>query len=244
HKVVPFVGDLVPEPEIADPNNVILFGAYTLRHFAARYGLRPGTFVIRPFLGEVPWRPFLLNGEGVRTMPLQDVPTQVAEDGRAWFLRPVADGKEVAGRVMGASEIRALAAQVLALSDDEIPCGSLRHDTELLLAPPARIFKEWRVWVVNDRVVSWSLYKEGPRVTYRAEIDDDARAFAEQVIAANPGYAPAYVLDICRAKAGLRLLETNCINAAGFYAADLNALVAALEECATGLRLTNRHRPR
>jgi hypothetical protein len=37
------------------------------------------------------------------------------------------------------------------------------------------------------------------------------------------------VIDICRTDEGLRMLETYCINAAGFYAADLARLVAAIE---------------
>ena len=45
----------------------------------------------------------------------------------------------------------------------------------------------------------------------------------------NPGYAPAYVMDICRTESGLQLLETNCINAAGFYAADVMTLAAAID---------------
>ncbi|WP_277814114.1 ATP-grasp domain-containing protein [Rhodobacter capsulatus] len=45
----------------------------------------------------------------------------------------------------------------------------------------------------------------------------------------NPGYAPAYVMDICSTETGLKLLETNCINAAGFYAADVMKLAAAID---------------
>ena len=48
------------------------------------------------------------------------------------------------------------------------------------------------------------------------------------MVDANPGYSPAYVIDVCRTGEGLKLLETNCINAAGFYAADLNKLAAAI----------------
>ena len=36
--------------------------------------------------------------------------------------------------------------------------------------------------------------------------------------------------DICRTDAGLHLLETNCINAAGFYAADVMRLTAAIND--------------
>jgi hypothetical protein len=45
----------------------------------------------------------------------------------------------------------------------------------------------------------------------------------------NPGYSPAYVVDICRTEEALKLLETNCINAAGFYAADLTKLAADID---------------
>jgi hypothetical protein len=36
-------------------------------------------------------------------------------------------------------------------------------------------------------------------------------------------------MDICRTEEGLRLLETNCINAAGFYAADLTKLAVTID---------------
>ena len=35
-------------------------------------------------------------------------------------------------------------------------------------------------------------------------------------------------MDICRTDTGLKMLETNCINAAGFYAADLLKLADAI----------------
>ncbi len=30
HKVVPFIGELTPNPIIKDPNDVVMFGSYTL----------------------------------------------------------------------------------------------------------------------------------------------------------------------------------------------------------------------
>ena len=81
----------------------------------------------------------------------------------------------------------------------------------------------------RDEIVTFSLYKEGSRIFYRHEIDDDALEFAKRLVEANPHYAPAYVIDICRTDDGLRMLETNCINAAGFYEADLLKLVSAID---------------
>jgi len=228
HKVVPFVGELDPEPVIDNPNSVVLFGSYTLWRYAERKSLNPGVFKIRPFVHEESWQPFLLNGADALFLTLRDIPDRLPREERAWFMRPVDDSKAQPGQVRSATEIIQLAARVLELDEDEIPSGSLRHDTELMLTEPVRILQEWRIWVVDDVVQTASLYKEGNRIIYRHEIDPDALEFAERLVRLNPGYARAYVMDVCRVEEGLRLLETNCINAAGFYAADLAKLAQAI----------------
>ncbi|MEM8793286.1 MAG: ATP-grasp domain-containing protein [Pseudomonadota bacterium] len=229
HKVVPFVGDLIPEPAIEDPEAVVFFGSYTLWRYARRHGFKPGVFRIRPFVHEAPWHPYFLNGADARFMTLREVPERLEDDGQLWFLRPVADSKEEPGRVRSTGEIHEIARKVLALEPDEIPLGALRHDTELMLTAPVRIEREWRFWIIQDRVVTFSLYKDGTRVVYRHEAEPEVRDFAQILADQNPGYSPAYVIDICRTAEGLRMLETNCINAAGFYAADLDELATAID---------------
>lgn len=228
HKIVPFIGQIEPEPEIANPNSVVLFGAYSFWQYAKKHDLKPGVFKLRPFVHEKPWQPYMLNGIDAIFVSLRDIPSKLPNDQKSWFMRPVDDSKEEPGKVRSASDIIKLAEKVLKLDEREIPTGSLRHDTELMLTPPARIIKEWRIWVVDDVVQTFSLYKEGERVVYRQEIDDDALQFANELVGLNPNYSRAYVMDICRTEAGLKLLETNCINAAGFYAADLKKLAKAI----------------
>lgn len=233
HKVIPFVGDLVPAPEVANPRAVVMFGAYSLWRYAEAHDYWPGVFKLRPFLHEAAWGPYLLNGPGALIVTVAELPERLADDGTLWFLRPVDDSKELAGTVKSSGEILEIAAKVLALPAEDLPRGSLQHDTILMLCRPKAIQKEWRVWIVNTRIITVSLYKEGGRVVYRNEIDDDARAFASAMAKLNPDYALAYVMDICRTADGLFLLETNCINAAGFYAADLVALAAAINGLAS-----------
>ncbi|MEZ5791845.1 MAG: DUF4343 domain-containing protein, partial [Nitratireductor sp.] len=50
HKVVPFAGELIPEPVIRDPNKVVMFGSYALWRYAQARGLRPGVFKLDPFI--------------------------------------------------------------------------------------------------------------------------------------------------------------------------------------------------
>lgn len=229
HKVVPFVGDLTPEPDIADPSAVVMFGSYALSHYAEANGLEPGVYRIRPFVHETPWQPYMLNGPDAMFLSVSEIEDQLPAYGGPWFIRPVEDSKEQPGKVRTASEIRETARKVMSLNPDEIPGGSLRPDTRMMLTPPAQIFTEWRVWIVDAQVVTYSLYKEGSRVIYRNDIDADALEFAGQLARLNDGYSPAYVMDICRCDGGLRLLETNCINAAGFYAADLQKLAVVFD---------------
>src|SRR5258708_474178 len=43
HKVVPFIGELEPVPELAT-SNVICIGSYSMRHAAKKNGWNPGVF--------------------------------------------------------------------------------------------------------------------------------------------------------------------------------------------------------
>ncbi len=229
HKVVPFVGALIPEPVIVDPGAVVMFGSYALWKNAEANKYAPGVFRIRPFVHECAWHPYLLNGSDALFLSLRDIPGRLIDDGRTWFLRPVGDSKEEPGNVKSTGDIIRMAEKVLALDEADIPTGSLRHDTQLMLTKPIRILREWRLWVVDEQIVTYSLYKEGTRVVYRHEIADDALEFAQRMVELNLGYAPAYVMDICQTEAGLKLLETNCLNAAGFYAADVVKIAAAID---------------
>ena len=234
HKVIPFVGELIPEPTIEDSSRVIMFGSYALWRYARDKQLSPGVYTLRPFVHEAVWHPHLLNGTDALFLTLAEISDMLPDDGRDWFMRPVDDSKAEPGRVRDSHEIHALAKKVSLLDPADIPNGSLRPDTALMLTHPVNIQQEWRLWAVAGRIVTYSLYKQGARVVYRSEIDNDALVFAQRMVDLNSDYAPAYVIDICRTQDGLHLLETNCLNAAGFYAADLAKLVIALEDLDEG----------
>jgi hypothetical protein len=231
HKIIPFIGVPLPAPEIIDPAAVIFLGMYSTRLYAREHGLTPGVFELRPFVLEEAWQPFLLNARDkalfATTREIVDV---VRNDPRElFFVRPVEDSKTLTGSIMTLTEIEDTVQKVLKLKPTDIPEGSFAHDTDLMIFDPVTILQEWRVWIVDDKIVTYSLYKSGSTVVYRNEIDDDAKEFGAKMVALNPAYAKAYVMDVCRTPEGLRLLETNCCNSAGFYAADLFKFVEAIE---------------
>jgi ATP-grasp domain, R2K clade family 3 len=195
HKVVPFVGDLVPWPEIPDPRSVVMFGAYSLWCHAKAHGLWPGVFRLKPFLRQAAWQDHLLNGPGAIIATVARLPDRLADDGTLWFPRPVDDSKDLAGTVKSTGEILDIAAKVLALPAEDLPSGSPQRATELMLCRPMAIQKEWQVWIAQNRIVTFSLYKEGGRGVCRTEIDDDARALGQRMVRLNPDYALAYVMD-------------------------------------------------
>lgn len=226
HKVVPFVGELDPKPVI-NQQNVIMIGSYSLRHYASQHGLTPGVFEIRPFLHEHAWQPHLLNGLDSKVIEAQYLGS--LEPDTDYFIRPLDDSKAISGRVMTGSEVEYMVRALHGLKPEEYVRGGLTPETLLMVCEPINIQQEWRTWVVDDEVVAYSLYRLGHKIIYRREMDDDALAFAREMVKLNPGYSGAYVLDICRCDMGLKIIETNCLNAAGFYAGDLFKIVEALE---------------
>lgn len=84
---------------------------------------------------------------------------------------------------------------------------------------------------MDRRVVTTSLYKRDEQVLHDTHIDDDVLGFAQRM--AQEPWQPdrAYVLDVSLdLERQTRVIEVNTLNAAGFYAADIQKLVKALEE--------------
>jgi hypothetical protein len=220
----------VPELVVDDPNRVVVFGYYSAQAFVRERGYKPGVFELRPYVLEQAWQPYLLNPRAAATIvKVRDISDRVSDDARRYFVRPVEDSKTMSGTVLTGAELRATAAAVMELPTERLVAGRLAPDTELLLSTPTTIQKEWRVWVVAGDVVTWSLYKMAGQMVVRQEIDQDALDFVRSMIEANPGYSEAYVIDVCRTEEGLRIIETNCINASGYYDADLQKLIGAIE---------------
>lgn len=137
-----------------------------------------------------------------------------------FFIRPTADSKYFAGTVMSGKELSDWKQKVAVLGEDD---GSgLRADTEIMWAAPKHIDAEYRTWVIDGKIVTATRYpKSGPA-------DTAALSFARRMVEI---YAPlrAFVLDVCLSDDVWKIVEINTINAAGFYAADLDALVGAIQ---------------
>jgi hypothetical protein len=159
------------------------------------------------------------------------------EDDEPRFIRPIEDSKVFAGGVFEWDEFRQWQRNVCVL---ELDYGnSLMPETLVQVCMPKTIYSEYRYWIVGTKVVTRSLYKRGNTVTYSPIVDARFDGFVADVLrgdditltTANNGWMPhrAFVLDVCETPDGIKIVEINTINAAGFYAGNVQDLVVALE---------------
>lgn len=234
-KVVPFVGEI--DPDISPEGNVMCIGSYSMRHVAKRKGWTPGVFDIghlHHYDYPKKWRGHLLNDDAV-FCSMKDVLYHF--DGREQegmvFLRPSTDSKFLNGGLHTRKEIEEILDNLYKLGTPD-PAG-LSLCTSMMVATPKNVVAEYRFWIVDGQVVTWSLYKRGDRVIYSSEVERDAISYVGSSVMEHPqmhrNIARAFVLDVARMLDGtFKIIEANTLNASGFYAADVQKLVMAIED--------------
>jgi len=221
--------DDVDEPFIDTNQKIIVMGATSLTRIAKDRGWAPGTYLTDDFDFEK-WRDGfgkenILNGESI-TARICD-PINVINMSDHLFVRPVDDSKAFAGTVMSKYDFFDWVQSMSAIEEEEFQ--PLHKNTKIAIANWKHISAEYRLFVVRGKVVTASLYKQGNVVRSSEIVDRDVLVFAAHMIHAwQP--APAFVIDIADTDNGFKVIEINNINSAGFYAADCQKIVAALED--------------
>jgi hypothetical protein len=229
-KIIPFVGEMEHDLDIT--GNVICIGSYSMRHLAKKKGWVPGVFDLEPFTYDVcieKWPGHMLNQDAVVVM-FYDVMQFLHSDfnDEPVFIRPIADSKAFAGGIMDHAELSEFWQNMHNLLGNEDPSG-MTFATRVMMSKPKTILREYRNWVVDGKVVTSSLYKNGNRVLYSDLVDqriiDYAQARADE-------WQPlrAFVLDVALLPENqLKIVEINTLNSSGLYAANTNKLVEAIE---------------
>lgn len=229
HRVVPFVGEIDPPVEL-ETTNVICMGSYSLRHAARKHGWTPGVFDLGPYDFTVQlehWGSHMLNADS-RVSAFKDAAVD-----KAAFVRPIHDSKAFAGKVFDPDEFHDWQGKVCALGTSDR--SSLDRETLVQVCPIKAIYNEYRFWIVRGEIVCASLYKQGDRVYYTDDVPPVYFDFARAMIAQWQPH-DAFVLDVCSVPddgdgwLGIKIVEINTLNSAGFYAANIPKLVMALED--------------
>lgn len=220
-KYVPFSGKL----EFRTKRKDVMFFGYTSAGTIAReqYGWDPGIFFNENFTMEKyleVFKDYMLNSDGRIRKPAElcEAIEYMHLGLHFMFIRPVGDGKEFTGEVFSG-------AQWLNYAKG----NSQLKDIKVLTASPKNTQQEIRCWMVDGEPVTISQYKIGSRANYlNMDHNDEAIIFARKMAKI---YQPAraYCLDICLYNDEYYIVELGCINHCGFYDANMNKLIDALE---------------
>lgn len=223
-KVIPFVGELSPQPSIE--GNVICIGSYSMRKHAKDNHWWPGVFDIEKYdytYCNRHWGENMLNFDSM-FCKFADVIPPVYD----FFIRPIHDSKNFAGRLETKETFLPWQHNVVALGNTSF--DTLDGNTEVMLSPIKKIFAEWRFWIVNGKISTCSQYKRGNRVTYEHGAPEYVHDYVNAMLDKHCLDMP-FVMDVCdTATKGMRIVELNTLNASGFYAGDMQKLVVSLEE--------------
>ncbi len=220
-----------PEPFIDTSGAVLICGSYTLAKIAVKRGWKPGAFIDNldyvTMASKLP-ADWLLNPDAT-ILPFKDVRIETDK-----FIRPVEDSKVFSGRVYKPEEWADFHAGALKALDVDggVPGFTLDVNTPVIVSAPVEIFTETRFFVVDGKVVTHGRYKRGNRVVGHIVNDPADPHVIEhaQRVADFWQPQPAFVVDIAETPEGLKIVEYNSLTCAGFYGADVQALVMALED--------------
>ena len=101
-------------------------------------------------------------------------------------------------------------------------------DTKIIVAKPYNIDKEWRLFIVDRKVVASSQYRKNFILSKSGEdVPENVISFAEK---ACDIYTPhdIFVMDIGLSGGDLYIIECNCMNGSGFYEADINSIIGSI----------------
>ncbi len=239
-KRIPFINTLVPDISLPDNiKHVFVCGSTGMGEVVKQKGWFPGYFdenldyeLVMQHFGR-----WCLNHRGQVTTLRKASDLPILRGG-PFFARPVSDKKSFAGTVFDAADFAEWRSKVLQLEIDntmeENSLTTLKPDDRIVLAPLTNIYQEYRFFVVDQQVVTGSMYKLGSRVISSIEVPERISAFAQRMA---DHWSPnrAYCLDIAVTDddeefGDMKVIEINALNSAGFYACDMLKFVTAVNE--------------
>lgn len=229
---IPFSPDL-PQVDVNGP--VVVYGAVSFISAVQKAGAWPtGVFGTPETFTYEAWaknyNEMLLNSpDGIELTTIGNFRNDTRDAQEYIFVRPQEDTKSLVGTVWTAGEFKKFCLE--AAKGD---FAGIDANTPIVVAKPYGIEAEWRLFVVDHQVVGASQYHKRGRLYKSPGAPQDVLDFAEKAIVR---WSPveAYTLDICRSAGNCYIVEAQGFNSAGHYAADINAVVKAVNEVAVRL---------
>lgn len=219
-KVIPFVEDIKFKTKRKD---VFCFGSLKMARISTKYNWNPGALITENHDYNVyskHYKENLLNYDSRIVKFGDDFEWQYDQ----LFIRPCADSKVFTGKVFNENEWPDFQNRMLTNGYEH----SLTEDTLIQVAVPKKITQEIRCWVVDGKIVTQSTYRRGSFLYYDNIVDADAIEFAQKMVDIFQ-LAKAFTIDVCLTDNGWKIVECGSISCAGFYDADMQKLINALE---------------
>jgi len=224
--IIPFSEDL-PFDISKDKNN-ILYGTKTLiMNAAVKQDYRDAVFYndelfqMKVYMDK--WNTKMLNNDA-RIVEIYKFINENHQDDEEWFIRPNEDTKSFTGLVTTFAEFKEMAINALQ------GAPYFQKESLILVSKPKQIEKEWRNFIVDEKVVSSSRYcVNGKRSIDGKDVPNDMVKFAEDCCKV---FMPhdVFVMDVALCEGQYFIVECNCFNDTGFYDHDIDAIVKSVND--------------
>lgn len=222
---MPFSEEL---PEFERAKNSIPYGSTTFNALASRDNILSKGFFFNAAAFSMQnnfdvWGKHMLN-YGSRVCTFQELMNSSTENDKLFFIRPNDDSKSFAGEVIRFEEIKEWYNKL-----SSVPDNNLSLNTKIVASEPYNIQTEWRLWIVEKKVVAASKYRESFRLKKEEGCPAGVISFAERRCIE---YTPhdVFVMDVCLSGDGYYIVECGCMNGAGFYKAKIDSIVKAVTD--------------
>jgi hypothetical protein len=176
----------------------------------------PATFSIELYIKE--WGEHMLNYNAVVTT-FEGLMQADYETSRLIFIRPDDDGKSFVGEVLKYGEFYEWFEKLKMVGN-----SSISGKSKIIVGEPFNIGREWRLWCVDKKVIAASQYRNNFKLEKVRGCPGEVITFAEARCHQFTRH-DIFVMDVCETGGELYIVECNCMNAAGFYNADIEAIV-------------------
>ncbi|MFK7808087.1 MAG: ATP-grasp domain-containing protein [Saprospiraceae bacterium] len=226
-EVIPFSSE-IPELEHKDSFKIIygsttfMLNAYKNDELKKGVFFEPIKFRMTNYVDK--WKDKVLNSDG-HLMKFGEIGNLKSNKEKKWFIRPNDDGKEFSGKVESFKELVNWSNKVCQL---ELP--ELNKNTEVWISEPKEIKKEWRLFIVDNQIVSVSRYmNNGELDESENDVPKGMIDFSKEVIH-EYRLEDIYVMDIAEINSGYKLIECNCFNGTGFYKHDIEKIIQSVNK--------------
>lgn len=117
-------------------------------------------------------------------------------------------------------------------SKKEIGCRSWLYSEMCVIAKPVKIAREWRFFLSENKVISYSQYLPA----WKYHTTKEAMSFAERLSVFPPTSDDIWVCDLCETADGeLKIVEINAFSCSCFYESNIDDIVNSTKEIIQGL---------